>query len=115
MPSFLKVSSIKAWNDSKLAYLDYEEKGKVEAGGPDKRLKDLQADRTQHEEEIRALTNYAQSGENDKLLDQEGIKQLINKLYSLKLTGPNLKNCALQLEDIKYSSHEKAKAQGATP
>lgn len=109
---FLKRSLIKPWNDSKLAYLDHlveEEKGKVEAGGSDKRLKDLLADRQQHAEEIRTLTEYAKSGENDKLLDQEGIKGLIQGLYSLELTGPNLKKVAGHLEEIQNSTSDKAK------
>ncbi|CAK1358225.1 unnamed protein product [Cercospora beticola] len=114
---FLKRSSIKPWNDSKLAYLDHlieEEKNKVQAGGSDKRLRDLCADRRQHLEEISTLTQYVQAGKQHVLLDQQGIKSLIQQLYSLELTGPNLKKVAQQLEDIQNATVEKSKQNGAS-
>ena len=113
---FLKRSSIKPWNDSKLEYLDHlidEETGKVQAGGSDKRLKDLRADRQQHAEEIDVLERYAQEGQTSKLLDQEGIKKTIDELYSLKLTGADLKKVAKQLEIIQNSANEKGRAHGS--
>ena len=80
---YLKRSSIKPYNDAKLAYLDYlidEENGKVQAGGSSSRLKALEEDRKQHVEEVRMLTEFALAEENEKLLDQDGINRLIDKL-----------------------------------
>lgn len=56
--------------------------------------------------EINVLTQYAKQGANDKLLDQEGIKNLISQLFSLELTGQNLKKVAQQLEDIQSSTRK---------
>ena len=108
--AYLKRSSIKQYNDSKLAYLDHlidEEKGKVEVGGSRKRLEDLQADRRQHAEEVRTLTDYVHAGENEKLLDEEGIYELIEDLFSLELMGPNLRKAAETMKYIQYSTHDK--------
>lgn len=71
---FLRNSAITAYNASKLEYLDRlidEEKAKVQAGGPEKGLKDLPADRKQHEEEVKTLNEYVKACAKDKLLDQE--------------------------------------------
>ena len=109
---YLKRSSIKPYNDSKLEYLDHlieEEKGKVQAGGSAKRLDDLRSDKRQHEQEIQALTQYAQAG--GELLDQKGINKLIQELYALKLTGPDLKKVANQMMTIERDNNAIAKAQ----
>jgi hypothetical protein len=110
---FLKNSSIKPYNDSKLEYLDHlieEEKGKVQAGGSRKRLDDFTADRRQHVEETRTLREYFKAGANDKLLDQEGIDNLVQEIFTLDLTGDDLRKVANQLEDVQNRTAERAKA-----
>ncbi|KAF7191807.1 hypothetical protein HII31_06852 [Pseudocercospora fuligena] len=110
---FLKNSSIKPYNDSKLEYLDHlieEEKGKVQAGGSRKRLDDYMADRKQHKEETRTLMKYFDDGAKDKLLDQAGINKLIQDIFALELTGQDLKRVAQQLEELQKDMAEKAKA-----
>ncbi|KAK4544737.1 hypothetical protein LTR36_003986 [Oleoguttula mirabilis] len=106
---YLKRSSIKPYNDSKLACLDHliaEEEGKVDAGGSKERRKHLRADRMQHEEEVHTLTEYAKAGANDRLLDQDGISREIHKLYSLELTGPSLQKVAQQLGDLERATYQ---------
>ncbi|KAK5123832.1 hypothetical protein LTR85_002468 [Meristemomyces frigidus] len=56
--------------------------------------------------EVRTLTEYAKAGENDKLLDQDGINREIYKLYSLKLTGPSLQKVAHQLGDLQRATYQ---------
>ena len=106
---YLKRSSIKPYNDSKLAYLDHlieEENGKVQASASPRRVKELMLDRRQHEGEVRTLTEYARSGENNKLLDQEGTDRDMKKLYALNLTGSSLRKAAGQLEAIQRATYK---------
>lgn len=82
-----------------------QEKDKVEAGGSDKRLQDLYADREQHKAEVETLTGYIKAGRGLNLLDQEGIRRLISNLYALKLTGPDLEKVAKEFKEIQDSTH----------
>ena len=62
---------------------------------------------------MKTINEYAKAGAKDKLLDQEGIKDLIKTLFSLELTGPNLQTVAAQLEDISDSTKE-GKGKGSS-
>lgn len=53
-------------------------------------------------------------GDSSKVLDQEGIKTLIDSLYALELTGPNLKRVAKQLEEIQKSTERDSRAVGVS-
>ena len=110
---FLKNSSIKPYNDSTLEYLDHlieEEQGKVQAGGSRKRLDDFNAERRQHLAWTHTLMEYFKAGENNKLLDQDGINNLVKELFALELSGDDLRNAANQLEHIQKTTAEQAKA-----
>ena len=55
------------------------------------------------------MTEYSKAGANGKLLDQEGIKTLIENLYSLKLSGDDLRKATKQLEHIQQSTSTQAR------
>lgn len=86
-----------------------KEKGKIEAGGSDKRLKELEADREQHKAEVKTLTENIKAGRKLDVLDQEGIRGLIDKLYKLKLTGRELEKVAKEFKKIQDSTREEGK------
>jgi hypothetical protein len=112
---YLKCTSIKPYNDSKLEYLDHlidEEKGKVQAGGRRNRLDSLISDRSQHVEEVETLMAHLKQNENEEeeiILGQGRIDELVKELFSLKLMGPDLKRAARKLQEIEKSLREEVK------
>lgn len=92
---YLKKISITPYNDATLEYLEHlikEEKSKVGYGGDQARLEALQKDREQYAEFVKAMTINVEEGKNGaKLLDEEGVYDLVDELYKLKHSGNDLK------------------------
>lgn len=98
---YLKKSSITAYNDATLEYLDMlikQEQEKIEVGGNGKRMDALIQDRKRHEELISVLTagmrQPAGMQGSYKVLDETGVDMVVQRLYGLKHFGN-------QLEEVK--------------
>lgn len=92
---FLKKYSITPYNDATLAYLDFlikEEHAKIQAGGNDRKLRGLEADRQKHVETVDILTRNMANDSKCRLLDEAGVDRLVKKLYNLKHFGSNLES-----------------------
>jgi len=68
-------------------HLIKEEKSKVGFGGDPACLIDLEQSRHQHSEFVKAMTRSMESGRGYRPLDENGVYQLVQKLYSLLQSG----------------------------
>ncbi|RMZ79971.1 hypothetical protein DV738_g3080, partial [Chaetothyriales sp. CBS 135597] len=94
---YLKSISITTYNDATLEYLDHlikEERSKVGYGGSPERLDSLERDKTQYAEFVKAMTQSIEAGQGYRVLDAEGVYDLVQKLYSLPHNGQDLKKVA---------------------
>lgn len=101
---FLKKHSLTPYNDATLEYLDFlikDERAKVQAAQAKgilaktnvKRLEALEEDRRKHEELIKVLTSHMNNFDTEwRPLTEEGVEKLVQKLYSLKHFGKNLRS-----------------------
>ncbi|KAK4495918.1 hypothetical protein PRZ48_013186 [Zasmidium cellare] len=83
----IRRDAIKPWNGSTLRHLDClisTQRDQVQAGGSDKQLKQLLADRHQHEEDMAALKTPID--ETNGVLDAESLKLLSAQFASLEVT-----------------------------
>lgn len=91
---YLKKNSITPYNDATIEYLDHlikKELEKVQAGGPLKRLKELETYKAQYAQLVEVFTLNLQHGGGERVLDTAGVEAEVQKLYSLKHYGTNLR------------------------
>jgi hypothetical protein len=91
---FLKRFAIKPFNDAKLSYLNLlieEEEKKYEGTSASDTLVALRADRDEHREQVEQLKQQFEDGKTEALLDLDGARQEIQKLYNLKHSGKSLR------------------------
>jgi hypothetical protein len=101
---FLKRYSMVPINDITLEYIKMliqREEAKIQAGqeanvlvdGNKRRLKALEGDKKAHIELFETLSKNMEDPKNDKdkVLDEQGVADLVGKLYNLKHFGKNLK------------------------
>lgn len=100
---FLKRNAIMPYNDATLDYLDRcieEEAGKVQAGGSAEKLENLKKYRKEYEQEILHLEEYMEKGDEELLLDQEGVDIMMENLYSLKHYGSMLSDLSNNIHSL---------------
>lgn len=93
---FLKTDSISTINDLTIAYIDFlihQEEDLVNAGGSSRKLISLRKDRQKHLELVDALTRSIadKPGSRGSTLSGRDVNSIVQKLYSLKHFGENLK------------------------
>ena len=94
---YLKSISITPYNDATLEYLDHlirEERSKVGYGGDPERLDGLEKDRMQYAEFVKAMSLSIEAGKGYKILDADGVYDLVQGLYNLWHSGNDLKKIA---------------------
>ncbi|RMZ76278.1 hypothetical protein DV737_g4889, partial [Chaetothyriales sp. CBS 132003] len=94
---YLKSISITPYNDATLEYLDHlikEERSKVGYGGSRERLDGLEKDRTQYAEFVKTMTQSIKAGQGYRILDADGVYDLVQGLYNLPHSGHDLKKVA---------------------
>ncbi|RMZ89771.1 hypothetical protein DV736_g3019, partial [Chaetothyriales sp. CBS 134916] len=94
---YLKSISITPYNDATLEYLDHlikEERSKVGYGGSPERLDGLEKDRTQYAEFVKTMTQSIEVGQGYRILDADGVYDLVQGLYNLPHSGHDLKKVA---------------------
>ena len=106
---YLKRISITPYNDATLEYLHHlikEEREKVGYGGDQTRLESLEKDREEYATFVKTMTMSIDSGKGYKMLDEEGVYELVDNLYKLKHSGGDLKvsTHALPLSPILLNS-----------
>lgn len=90
---YLKKNSITPYNDATIEYLDHlikKELEKVQAGGPLKKLTELEAYKRQYAQIVEVFNTNLQAGIGERVLDTAGVEAEVRKLYSLKHYGKNL-------------------------
>ncbi|KAH9885316.1 hypothetical protein F4778DRAFT_508984 [Xylariomycetidae sp. FL2044] len=98
---FLKKNSIAPYNDAMIAYLDEmikEERQLVEHARQnnipveknEERLRNLERGKKAYAERIKFLEKSMETTNDVQLLDEQGVDDLVNKLYGLKEWGKNL-------------------------
>ncbi|KAK4150085.1 hypothetical protein C8A00DRAFT_37318 [Chaetomidium leptoderma] len=91
---FLKRHAIEPYNDATVEYVEYlihQEKMKIKSGGKKETLAMLQKYRAEHLEKVQALTKAMERGDADSVLDDQGVRQLVDSLYGLPHFGEDLK------------------------
>jgi ribosome biogenesis GTPase A len=91
---FLKRHAITPYNDATLEYLDHlidQEKMKVQNGGTKKALDDLEKYKREHIQKVDTLQKAMDRGDSGDVLDDKGVRQLIDTLYGLPHFGKDLK------------------------
>ena len=91
---YLKSNSITHYNDATVEYLEHlieGEKTIVSEGGSRARLGSLKEDLDQYKRFISAIDEGKKTNLNCQVLDETGIAQLVQKLYSLPHYGRMLK------------------------
>jgi hypothetical protein len=73
----------------------------VHVGGNPERLNGLEQYRAEYQVLIQVLTNNMESDEGCQLLDEDGVDQLVKKLYSLKHYGESLR----EIRDVVEVAH----------
>ncbi|KAK5988277.1 hypothetical protein PT974_12419 [Cladobotryum mycophilum] len=109
---FLSENAITAINDATLEYLDMlikNEKDKVEAGRlngisvytNEKHLADLESDKQAHIQLVETLKRNIHNPKSpgDRGLDEQGVNELVQKLYKLKHHGADLKRIKYVIDE----------------
>ncbi|RYP54447.1 hypothetical protein DL768_000753 [Monosporascus sp. mg162] len=106
---FLKRNSITPYNDAMISYLDalikdeqnligfHNSQGDALPGNK-KRLKGLAKSKSEYQARIKALENQMTSSDNIELLDEQGVEDMVKKLYSLPLWGSRLQGMRRMVE-----------------
>jgi hypothetical protein len=117
--NFLKRNAIMPYNDATLDYIGRnieEEKEKVAAGGSRDKLGRLTQYRDKYAQEIKALNEQMEKGDNSKLLEQSDIERLVHKLHTLPHYGQMLKGIGEVFEELQlYEQREKSYVMRARP
>lgn len=91
---FLKRHAIEPYNDATIEYVDYlidVEKLKIRSGGRKETLTMLEKYKAEHLQRVAAITASMARGDMDQVLDDRGVRQLIDSLYGLPHFGDDLK------------------------
>jgi hypothetical protein len=91
---FLKRHAIEPYNDATIEYVDHliqQEKLKIKSGGKKAILEMLEKYKAEHLQKVEALTKSMERGDTDTVLDDQGVRQLIDSLYGLPHFGEDLK------------------------
>jgi hypothetical protein len=91
---FLKWYAIEPYNDATIEYVDHliqQEKLKIKSGGKKAILEMLEKYKAEHLQKVEALTKSMERGDTDTVLDDQGVRQLIDSLYGLPHFGEDLK------------------------
>lgn len=93
---YMKNNSITHYNDATIDYLDHlikDEKSKIRAGENKARMERLERDKAQYEMYVAAMESgkMVNSKKAAVNLDERGVAQLVQELYSLKHYGQMLK------------------------
>ncbi|KAJ4417845.1 hypothetical protein N0V85_001675 [Neurospora sp. IMI 360204] len=91
---FLKRHAIEPYNDATVEYVDHlinQERLKVGSGGRKDALEMLEKYRAEHLEKVEALSKAIATGDTDyQLLDDQGVRELVDRLYALPHFGEDL-------------------------
>lgn len=91
---FLKRHAIEPYNDATVEYVDHlinQERLKVDSGGRKDALEMLEKYRAEHLEKVDALSKAIASGDADyQLLDDQGVREQVDRLYALPHFGEDL-------------------------
>jgi predicted GTPase/D-ribose pyranose/furanose isomerase RbsD len=91
---FLQRHAIEPYNDATVEYVDHlidQEKLKIKNGGKKDTLEMLKRYKAEHLQKVQALTQAMARGETDIVLDDQGVRQLVDSLYGLPHFGDDLK------------------------
>ncbi|KAI6082743.1 hypothetical protein F4821DRAFT_281491 [Hypoxylon rubiginosum] len=117
---FLKKHSIVAYNDAMVRYLDElikEERQTIASynsvGEPveknEARLEDLEKSRKGYQERINVIEEQIEFSGDATLLDEQGVEDMVTKLYSLPTWGKNIQSIRSAVEWSKAADfHEQA-------
>lgn len=103
---FLKRHAITPYNDATIEYVDMlidQEKIKIRNGGSKNRLVNLNKYKAKHLQKVEVLDKAMKDGDSRKVLDDAGVRQLVDSLYSLPHFGKDL-------QDIVRSQEKAAEA-----
>ncbi|KAK8030195.1 hypothetical protein PG993_011486 [Apiospora rasikravindrae] len=112
---YLKKKSIVPYNDAMIAYLDmlikdereqinHAKSLKMDAAKNEERLESLAKSKKRYAERIKILeTEMSKSDDKVKLLDEEGVDELVQKLFNLKHWGKDLQAMQEMVEWSKAS------------
>ncbi|KAK3687828.1 hypothetical protein B0T22DRAFT_510761 [Podospora appendiculata] len=98
---FIKQHAIEPYNDATVEYVDHlisQERLKIQSGGKKDSLEMLEKYKAEHIQKVQALTKAMESGDRDQLLDEKGIRQMIDSIYGLPHFGKDLKNIVMTNE-----------------
>ncbi|KAL0472526.1 hypothetical protein QR685DRAFT_586599 [Neurospora intermedia] len=91
---FLKRHAIEPYNDATVEYVDHlinQERLKIDSGGRKDALENLEKYKAEHLEKVEALSKAIASGDTDyQLLDDQGVRDQVDRLYSLPHFGEDL-------------------------
>ncbi|KAK3956674.1 hypothetical protein QBC32DRAFT_386776 [Pseudoneurospora amorphoporcata] len=91
---FLKRHAIEPYNDATVEYVDHlinQERLKVDSGGRKDALEMLEKYRAEHLEKVDALSKAIATGDTDyQLLDDQGVREQVDRLYALPHFGEDL-------------------------
>jgi hypothetical protein len=90
---FLKRHAIEPYNDATIEYVDHlihQEKLKIKSGGKKETLDMLERYKAEHLQKVDALTLAMARGDTDIVLDDQGVRQLVDSLYGLPHFGKDL-------------------------
>lgn len=90
---FLKRHAIEPYNDATVEYVDHlidQEKLKIKSGGKKDTLEMLEKYKAEHLQKIQVLTKAMERGDTDEVLDDIGVRNLVDSLYKLPHFGGDL-------------------------
>ncbi|CAJ2504651.1 Uu.00g120450.m01.CDS01 [Anthostomella pinea] len=113
---FLKNHSITPYNDAMIAYLDemikeerqvvqHAHTRKLAVPENEQRLANLEESKRAYQERINILETHMKADNNVRLLDEQGVDDLVNKLYNLKYWGKTLQGMRAMLDWSKTNGH----------
>ncbi|KAI1333513.1 hypothetical protein F5Y15DRAFT_430865 [Xylariaceae sp. FL0016] len=110
---FLKQNSIAAYNDAMIAYLEelikegqtisFHKADGIPVEKNEKRLLQLKSNKREYEQRIKLLSEQLHTHNGSTLLDEQGVEELIEKLYALPHWGQRLRDMQQTIEWSKAS------------
>ncbi|KAK3502480.1 hypothetical protein B0T13DRAFT_493894 [Neurospora crassa] len=91
---FLKRHAIEPYNDATIEYVDHlinQERLKIKSGGKKDTLEMLEKYKAEHIQKVKVLTEALDRGDSDRVVDDQGVRQLVDSLYGLPHFGEDLR------------------------
>ncbi|KAK3487538.1 uncharacterized protein B0T23DRAFT_363533 [Neurospora hispaniola] len=91
---FLKRHAIEPYNDATIEYVDHlinQERLKIKSGGKKDTLEMLEKYKAEHIQKVKVLTEAMDRGDSDRVVDDQGVRQLVDSLYGLPHFGEDLR------------------------